>query len=91
MKATLYKKPDGRQEVIDLTNILPEDEKWFTDIGAKISMEETGGEFVIYADIGIVTEDGEPDEAIEFASGRSCEQTMSSLRNQCIAMMKDNK
>lgn len=88
MKVTLYKKPNGRTEVVDVKNVYPEDEAWFAEHNAKLSMEETGGTFVVYADLGLEDDDGEPIEAIELANGRSCEDTLQALRIQCEEMLK---
>ena len=70
MKVTLYKKPNGRTEVVDVKNVYPEDEAWFAEHNAKLSMEDIGGEFVCYADVGF-EEDGEPMEAIVLSRSRS--------------------
>lgn len=88
MKVTLYKRPDGRQEIIDVKNILPEDKKWFIENNAIISMEDLGDDFAVYADIGIKDEDGEPVEVLALASGRTCEQTMNAVRLQCISLLE---
>lgn len=88
MNVTFYKSPHGRTETIDMRNVYPEDETWFAENHARISMEDLGGTFVIYADVGVVDEDGEPDEAIELSAGRSCEETLKALRSQCEAMLK---
>ena len=80
---TLYKQPDGRTQEIDIKNILPDDEAYFTRNRIGISMEEVGGMFVIYADIGRMDEDGGPIELIELSQGRSCEDTLSALRKLC--------
>jgi ABC-type histidine transport system ATPase subunit len=85
MKVTLYKPPHGRQEVIDITRVRPEDEAYFVTQQVEISMEVIGGEFVIYAHIGEYDEDGEPDELIELGQGRTCEDTLSALRIACEA------
>jgi hypothetical protein len=83
MIATLYKKPDGRTQEIDIKNVLPEDESYFIRNRIVISMEDVGGMFAIYADIGRRDEDGEPIELIELSQGRSCEETLSALRKLC--------
>jgi hypothetical protein len=83
VKVTLYKQPHGRTEVIDITKVLPDDAAYFQRHRVSISMEDIGGMFAIYADIGKETEDGEPDELIELSQGRSCEETLSALRRQC--------
>lgn len=83
MIVTLYKRPNGRTQEIDIKNVLPDDEAYFTRHKTSISMEDVGGEFAIYADTGREDEDGEPIEVIEFSQGRSCEETLSALRKQC--------
>lgn len=83
MIVTLYKQPDGRTQEVDIKNVLPDDEEYFTRNRIDISMEEVGGMFVVYADIGRRNEDGEPIELIELSQGRSCEETLSALRKLC--------
>jgi hypothetical protein len=88
MKVTFYKKPDGRTQEIDIKNVLPEDEEYFTRNRINISMEEVGGMFAIYADIGKTNADGELIELIELSQGRSCEETLSALRELCEEELK---
>ena len=83
MNVTIYKRPDGRAEVIDCRNVRAEDEQFFKQHSVAISMEDIGDQFVVYADIGKTTEDGEPDELIELSGTRSCEDTLAALRKQC--------
>lgn len=87
MKVTVYKKPDGRKIITEITNVLADDEQWFAENQAKISMEEVGGMLVCYADLGLVDQEGEPDEAIEISGNRSCEHTLHALRQQCEHML----
>lgn len=87
IEATLYKKPNGTTQEITVRNIYPEDEAWFKANGAIISMEDHAGNFVVYADVGLTHSEGDPYEAIEFSSGRSCEDTMQALRAQCERML----
>lgn len=82
MKATAYFPPNGRSEVIDLKNIRPEDEAYFTERGIEIGLEQLNGEMVVYAHLG-ENEDGDPEELIEFSHGRNCEDTLSALRRLC--------
>ena len=88
MIVTLYKQPDGRTQEIDIKNVLPDDEAYFTRNHIDISMEDVGGMFAIYADIGRMDEDGEPIELIELSQGRSCEETLSALRKLCEEELK---
>lgn len=83
MEVTLYIRPNGRKEVTKITNILPEDEQWFAEHNVKISMEDIGVCFALYADIGRIVE-GEPAELVYLTRpGDSCESAMSALRNMC--------
>ena len=89
MQVTFYKRPHGRTEEINMTKIRPEDEAWFKSVGAKLSMEDIGGGYACYADVGVKDEDGEPLEAIEIATGgQSCEDTMQKLRKQCELLLE---
>jgi hypothetical protein len=87
MNVTIYKRPDGRSEVIDCRNVYPDDAKWFEDNHVAISMEDIGGGFAVYADTGKEV-DGEPDELIELSQGRTCEETLHALREQCEGVIK---
>lgn len=83
---TYFIPPNGEKRQGELSRIHAEDEAWFKANGAKLSAEELpGGDIVVYADIGIVTDDGEPDEVIEISGGRDCYATMAALRKQCEA------
>lgn len=77
MKAMLYKRPNGQQEEIEVTNIYPEDEQWFIENQVKISMEELRtGEFAVYGDYGA------EEEVMELDMGRSCHEVMKALRHR---------
>lgn len=83
MNVTIYKRPDGRAEIIDCRHVRAEDEQFFKQHCVAISMEDIGGQFAVYADIGHTDEDGEPDELIELSGTRNCEDTLAALRQQC--------
>lgn len=83
MKATAYFPPNGRSGLIDIVNVRPEDEAYFTERGIEISLEQLNGEMVVYADLGEPNEDGDPEELIEFSHGRNCQDTLSALRRLC--------
>jgi hypothetical protein len=87
MKVTVYHRPHRRPEVIDCPNVAPEDAAWFEANNVKVSMEEDGmpgdPNFIVYGDIGLVDEDGEPDEIIVFSGVDSCEATLARLRREC--------
>lgn len=87
MQITFYQKPDGRQKSLEIKNVLPEDEKWFSANNIKISMEDIGGDFAVYGDTGMVDEDGETIEMLVIAQGRTCEETLSALRRECESVM----
>ena len=90
MLVTYYKRPNGEKSEIDMTHILSEDEQWFIENKVTISLENNGGSgTIVYADIGLRTEDGEPDEMIEFSEGRDCKTTMRSMRIRCEKAMRE--
>jgi hypothetical protein len=81
---TIYLRPHGHRDQIMIQNIDPDDEAWFAANSVKLSMEEDGGGGVIaYADIGLVDEDGEPDEVIVFSGAMGCIETLHKLRLEC--------
>ena len=88
MKVTFYKSPNGHKEILNITKINKEDEEFFIANGVTISMEELGGDFVVYADTGLENEDGDPEEFIEIAQGRSCEDVLKALRICCEEFLK---
>lgn len=83
--AIAYILPNGRQEVIEITDINQEDELWFKEHDAKLSVEQLStGHMAVYADIGL----GEDNEALEISFNRSCQETLAALRKQCEYMLK---
>ena len=46
---TLYKRAT---EIVHVTKVRDEDVKWFLENNAKLSMEDIGGDFAVYADVG---------------------------------------
>lgn len=82
MKATIFVKPHGTKQVIEIIDINPDDEDYFMQHNVKVSLEEDfqPGTFIAYADYGAEDEDGEPDEVIVFSAGRDCRETMAELR-----------
>lgn len=87
MQITFYQKPDGRQKILEIKNVLPEDAKWFSENNIKISMEDIGGDFAVYGDTGMEDEDGEIIEMLVISQGRTCEETLSALRRECESVM----
>lgn len=79
--ATLYQRPDGRQSLVEVTDIDPDDAMWLNQFGVRVSLEELPmGEVVVYGDYGAVTEDGDPDEVLVLSKGRTCVECMAELR-----------
>lgn len=84
MEVTCFIPPKGQKEIIELTNVYPEDELWFEENNIKISMENIGNDFIVYGDYGAKDEDDEPIEAIviSFNGQKTCEETLNSLRKE---------
>lgn len=83
MKIQVYLRPSGHRVTVTVTNIYPDDERFFIYNGVALSAEYSGRDYlgyVVYADYGAQTEDGEPIESIELSRGRSCEDTLHTLR-----------
>ena len=83
----VYKRPDGRVVETTIYNIRQEDADWFRENNVAVSMEDLGGDFAVYADVGRRLNDDpneDPDEVIVFAAGRSCEDTMAELRARAV-------
>lgn len=92
IKATLFIPPNGREQEIIITEINEADELWFVENNAKLSGEELmNGQQVIYADVGLKDEEGEPLEGIEISQGRSCRETIAALRVQCEKLLKEHE
>lgn len=80
---TLYQRPNGKQSVIELTEITKEDADYFNKNNFRISLEPQGDgtdNIIIYADYGKKDPDGEPEEIIIFSRGRECTECMTELR-----------
>ena len=87
MEVTIYVAPNGVEKIVEINNVLDEDREFFESNSVVISMEEipshNGVDFVVYADTGLLTEDGDPVEYLEIAGGRSCEEVLHALRLSC--------
>lgn len=86
MNVTFYTRPNGHSIDHDITNVRDEDAIWFESNDVAISMEEIDtGVFVIYADVGLLEDDGEtPMELIHITSlNESCEDALSTVRSMC--------
>jgi hypothetical protein len=81
---TIFLQPHGRRDQIMIQDIDPDDEAWFRTNSVKLSMEAGApGEVIVYADIGLVDEDGEPEEIIVFSDTMDCIETLHKLREAC--------
>lgn len=90
LTVTIFKSPRGQRAVIEVQHIYPDDEAWFKQHGVKVSMEEAGGTFVIYGDIGRFEADGRtPSEVLVLSKGRNCEDTLAELRVECEKALKE--
>ena len=83
-----YKRPNGTVEMIDMTNIHSEDVEFFENGDYIVSMEElTTGDIAVYA---YPADEDEDNEVLVLSKGRSCEETMRSLRFECLAHFGGN-
>jgi hypothetical protein len=87
--ATLFIPPNGKTREIELLNVSEEDSAFFNDNEYAVSLEEIEGQFVIYVDIGLETEEGEPDEEIYIVPpGEECDVSFSKIRSQIETKLK---
>jgi hypothetical protein len=79
--ATIYHRPNGEQQSIIINDVDDLDAAWFKANHVRVSMEEDGtGGYILYGDYGASMEDGTPEEAIVFSGGKSCRDSLKSLR-----------
>ena len=76
INVTVYHKPDGRKEPIEVKNIYKDDADFINDNDIKVSMEELNQDIIVYFDYGKKDGDGEPIEHIVISGNRSCIKTM---------------
>jgi hypothetical protein len=93
IEVTLYKRPHGHTESINVSKIYSDDEQWFKDNNVKLSMEELGHGLGVaaYADVGLFDDDGEPLEAVVISGACTCQETLQTLRKQCERMLAEHK
>ena len=78
----LFTRPNGRQTEHEMSKLREEDEKYLRDNNVKISMEDCGPFFTIWADDGMVMEDdpSTPDELTYIVKkNETCEQAISNI------------
>lgn len=76
---TVYKRPYGATEEIQVTHVRPEDAVWLNANAVAVGLEDLGGFFAIYARWGVAP-DGEPLEHTHFVrGGQSCEDALAEV------------
>jgi len=91
MQITFFHRPTSNTEVSEMKNISTEDEEWFKANNIKLSIEDTGVDFILYADCCFSLEDHPNDDLHEMilsSKDRTCLKTMSDLRKKCEEIMK---
>lgn len=80
LEVTFYRQPHGGKSTLNITNILPDDAKFFQDNNLSVSMEELPtGQYVVYS--SLPGEHEEWDEEIYIVpEGEACEVAMGELR-----------
>lgn len=81
MLVDIYIQPHGEVRRIDVTNVYPEDEKFFVENEIIVSMEHLRGNYIVYG--YKKGTDPEETEQIVFDNGRSCEATLNELVELC--------
>ncbi|QYN79805.1 hypothetical protein [Kosakonia phage Kc283] len=82
IQCLIYTRPFGNRTNTEINAIDEDDESYFKEKGVKLSMESDGrGNYILYADIGKVLEDGTPQDIIHITkAGETCNQAMHALR-----------
>lgn len=70
-----FVRPNGKSHMVTVPKVYPEDAKYINENKIQVSMEDIGSDFCVWFDDGHV-QDGEPDEIIVLAQGRTCEETL---------------
>lgn len=82
IQCRVFIRPYGSRRDIELKNINLEDELFFKEKGALLSMESDGNDgHILYADIGRKDADGLPADIIYIAkTGETCNEAMHQLK-----------
>jgi hypothetical protein len=85
IEVTVYVRPNGRKELIEMSNVSKEAEKYFKENNVKISLEDLGvnGSIAAYFDDG----GEEDDELVIISFDRSCETVM----DEAVEKLKQRK
>lgn len=81
MLVDFYVPPNGEIRRLDISNIYPEDEKFFEEHDIIVSMEHLRGDYIVYGYKRGT--DPEETEQIVFDNGRCCEETLHELAGLC--------
>ena len=78
-----YMAPYGEEKLLDVTKVHDEDADYFVQNKIKVSMEELGGQIIVYG--CPYADSSEESEVIVISEGRSCQETMRELAEICKA------
>ena len=80
----IYPGANARPQMTSITNIYEDDAQFFASIGANTSMEPAGGQYALYADIGMTEDDDEtPREVIVLSGADNSQDSFKRLRREC--------
>lgn len=91
MKITVF---DNGQQEEELINIYPEDQVWFEEHNAKLSVESLNENLIFYADIGFRVNNDEaedPEEVIAIDFKHDMIETLKELKNLSIQTLHFKK
>lgn len=99
IKATVFYRPNGKRIEEEITHINHEDAKYINENGIKVSMEEdpNNDDIYMFFDYGKKLDNNpneDPDEWVEIADGRTCQDTIScaiEMIRQLKAKLDENK
>jgi hypothetical protein len=83
MLVTVFQHPNGEQVELNMSNIYSEDEAYFADNNVRISFEDIGEMYAVYAFCDGMEDEEDEEELLVLSQGRSCEETLKELRKEC--------
>lgn len=85
---TFYFPPNGRTKEVIIENIYQADVDFFENENVSISMEETGGFYVVYLNHPDLVYEGEPDEVIVLVqTNEKCEDAIRRGRKELESIL----
>lgn len=87
IQVTHFIRPNGRKEIITVPKVYPDDADYINKNKIDVSIEYGGFDFIVWLNDGKVDEEGEPDEIMLFAEGRTCEEVL----KEGVQLLKDRK